>query len=357
MKYIDEFRDRRFVEKAASDIEEALDGREYRFMEVCGTHTMSIFRFGLRDMLPRNIQLLSGPGCPVCVTPCGYVDKAIAAAGIKNVIITTFGDMFRVPGSHSTLERERAKGRDIRTVYSTLDALSLARKNPGKEIVFLGVGFETTAPTVARSILMAKDEGLKNYSVLSAHKTMPRALKSLASGALEVDGFILPGHVCAITGTWPFEFLAKRHGKRCVVSGFEPSDIMQSILMLVRQKKPKVEIQYSRITSRAGNPVARRAMERVFESAPSVWRGIGRIPGSGLAIRKDFSQFDAGKKFDIKAGRGREPAGCRCGEVLKGVSIPTECPLFGKRCVPDHPVGACMVSTEGACAAYYKYYQ
>ena len=355
MKYIDEFRDRRFVEKAASHIERALKGREYRFMEVCGTHTMSIFRFGLRDMLPKAIHLLSGPGCPVCVTPCEYIDKTIAASRIKKVIIATFGDMVRVPGSYSTLEREKAKGRDIRIVYSTLNALSIARKNPGKEVIFLGVGFETTVPTVARSILIAKSEGLTNYSVLSAHKTMPEALKTLASGALKVDGFILPGHVCAITGVRPFGFLAVKLRKRCVVSGFEPSDIMQSILMLVRQKTPKVEIQYSRITSKSGNPVARRAIGRVFESASSVWRGIGDISGSGLAIRKNFSPFDAEKKFNIKIKRGGEPVGCRCGDVLKGACVPTECRFFGKRCIPDHPVGACMVSTEGACAAYYKY--
>jgi len=355
MKYIDEFRDRRLVERAASGIRSALLGREYRFMEVCGTHTMSIFRFGLRDMLPKAIELLSGPGCPVCVTPCEYIDKAIAVSRIKNVIVTTFGDMFRVPGSHSTLELEKAKGRDIRTVYSTLDALSIARKNSDKEVVFLGVGFETTVPTVARSVLIAKGECLKNYSVLSAHKTMPRALTALASGELNVDGFVLPGHVCAITGAGPFGFLASKLGKRCVISGFEPSDIMQSILMLLRQNKPKVEIQYSRITSRSGNPVARRAIDTVFEDASSVWRGIGRISDSGLVIRKSFSSFDAEKKFGIKVKRAKEPADCRCGDILKGVCIPTECRLFGKICDPDHPVGACMVSTEGACAAYYKY--
>jgi hydrogenase expression/formation protein HypD len=355
MKYIDEFRDRHLVEKTASDIKKTLSGREYRFMEVCGTHTMSIFRFGLRDMLPKAIELLSGPGCPVCVTPSEYIDKAIAVSRIKNVIVTTFGDMIRVPGSHSTLELEKAKGRDIRTVYSTLDALSIARKNPDKEVVFLGIGFETTVPTVARSILMAKSEGFRNYSVLSAHKTMPQALRALASGEINVDGFILPGHVCAITGAEPFGFLASKFGKRCVISGFEPSDIMQSILMLVRQKNAKVEIQYSRITSKSGNPIARRAIESVFENAPSIWRGIGSIHDSGLAIRKKFSQFDAEKKFGIKINRAKEPVGCRCGDVLKGLCIPTECRFFGKRCVPDHPVGACMVSMEGACAAYYKY--
>lgn len=354
MKYVDEFRDRRLIVKEAALIRAAVN-RKWRFMEVCGTHTMSIFRFGLRQVLPAGIELLSGPGCPVCVTPNGYLDKAIAVAGEKDVIVTTFGDMMRVPGSHSTLEAQKASGSDIRIVYSTTDALDIARKNPSKEVVFLGVGFETTVPTVAQSILIAKKAGIKNYSVLSAHKTMPEALRSLAVSDLNVDGFILPGHVSAITGTKPYAFLAKTYDKRCVVAGFEPLDILQSIAMLIAQRSPKVEIQYKRIASADGNPKARASMYKVFRKCDSVWRGIGKVADSGLKIKKSYSDFDAESKFNLKVPPPKENKRCRCGDVLKGLIFPTECVLFGKTCTPEHPVGACMVSGEGACAAYYKY--
>jgi len=354
MKYVDEFRDSRLIKKEAALIRSAVD-RKWRFMEVCGTHTMSIFRFGLRQILPDDIELLSGPGCPVCVTPNGYLDKAIAIAGEKNVIMTTFGDMLRVPGSRSTLEIQKASGCDIRTVYSTTDALDIAGRNPSKEIVFLGVGFETTVPTVARSIMIAKKEGIKNYSVLSAHKTMPEALGSLAGSDLKVDGFILPGHVSAITGTAPYRFLAKTYKKRCVVSGFEPLDILQSILVLIKQKSPKVEIQYKRIASSGGNPKARACIYKVFQKCDSVWRGIGKVKDSGLEIKKCYADFDAEVKFHPRPAPPKENKNCRCGDVLKGLIPPVECKLFGKTCTPQHPVGACMVSSEGACAAYYKY--
>ena len=354
MKYVDEFRNRDLIAKEAALIKARVDG-QYRFMEVCGTHTMSIFRFGLRQLLPAGIELLSGPGCPVCVTPNGYLDKAIAIAGGKNVIITTFGDMLRVPGSRSTLEIEKAAGCDIRTVYSTTDALEIAGKNPTKEVVFLGVGFETTAPTVAQSIIIAKKSGIKNYSVLSAHKTMPEALGSLAGSGLNVDGFILPGHVTAITGTAPYRFLAKILKKRCVVSGFEPLDILQSILILIKQKQPKVEIQYKRIAASGGNPKARGVIYKVFEKCDSIWRGIGNVPDSGLKIKKAYADFDAEVKFHPKVAPPKENRRCRCGDVLKGLIAPVECALFAKACTPQHPVGACMVSSEGACAAYYKY--
>lgn len=354
MKYVDEFRNRGLIAKEAAIIRSCVD-RQYRFMEVCGTHTMSIFRFGLRQLLPPYIELLSGPGCPVCVTPNGYLDKAIAIAGEKNVIITTFGDMLRVPGSRSTLEIEKAGGCDIRTVYSTTDALEIAERNPGKEVVFLGVGFETTAPTVAQSIIIAKKAGIGNYSVLSAHKTMPEALGSLAGSGLKVDGFILPGHVTAITGTSSYRFLAKILKKRCVVSGFEPLDIMQSIAILIKQKHPKVEIQYKRIAASGGNPKAREAIYKVFEKRDSVWRGIGKVPGSGLKVKKAYADFDAELKFRPKVAQPKEDSRCRCGDVLKGLIAPTECALFAKACTPERPVGACMVSSEGACAAYYKY--
>ena len=356
MKYIDEFRNRGLIAKEAALIRARVDG-QYRFMEVCGTHTMSIFRFGLRQLLPPGIELLSGPGCPVCVTPNGYLDKAIAIAREKSVIITTFGDMLRVPGSRSSLEIEKAGGCDIRAVYSTTDALEIAGKNPTKEIVFLGVGFETTTPTVAQSIIIAKKSGIKNYSVLSAHKTMPEALGSLAGSGLNVDGFILPGHVAAITGTGPYRFLAKILKKRCVVSGFEPLDILQSILILIKQKNPNVEIQYKRITTPGGNPKARAAIYKVFDKCASVWRGIGNVPDSGLKIKKAYADFDAEVKFSPKVAPPKENRRCRCGDVLKGLIAPTECSLFAKACTPQRPVGACMVSSEGACAAYYKYSQ
>jgi len=354
MKYVDEFRDGRLIKKEAAFIRAFVD-RKWRFMEVCGTHTMSIFRFGLRQILPYDIELLSGPGCPVCVTPNGYLDKAIAIAGEKNVIVTTFGDMLRVPGSDSTLEKAKAGGCDIRTVYSTTDALEIAGKNPAKEVVFLGVGFETTAPTVAQSVIIAKRLKITNYSVLSAHKTMPEALGSLAASGANVDGFILPGHVSAITGTAPYRPLAKIYKKRCVVSGFEPLDILQSIAMLIRQKSPKVEIQYKRIASGGGNPKARASIYKVFEKCGSVWRGIGKVADSGLKIKKSCRDFDAEVKFHPKVRPPKENAACRCGDVLKGLISPTECALFARACTPEHPVGACMVSGEGACAAYYKY--
>lgn len=354
MKYVDEFRDKGLIAKEAAAIRRAACDR-YRFMEVCGTHTMSIFRFGLRHLLPECIELVSGPGCPVCVTPNGYLDKAIAIARMKYVIVATFGDMFRVPGSHSTLEREKASGCDIRTVYSTTDAVDIAGRNPGKQVVFLGVGFETTAPTVAQSVITAKKEALKNYSVLSAHKTMPEALAILARSGIGVDGFILPGHVSAVTGVSVYKFLAEKHSKRCVVSGFEPIDIMQSILLLIKQKKPKVEIQYKRIASSGGNARARACMYKVFEPCDSVWRGIGNVPNSGLRLRSEYSDFDADKRFRPRIAPPKEDRRCRCGDVLKGLALPTECKLFAKGCTPEHPVGSCMVSSEGSCAAYFKY--
>jgi hydrogenase expression/formation protein HypD len=357
MKYIDEFRDKHISARVAAQIRKRVEpGRTYNIMEVCGTHTMSIFRFGLRDLLPKNINLISGPGCPVCVTPNEYLDKAIAIAALDNVIIATFGDLFRVPGSRSSLEKERAKGKDIRMVYSSLDALEIAKKNPDKEVVFLGIGFETTIPTVAVSILMAKKEKIKNYSVLSGHKTMPEVLKSLASDkSVKVNGFLLPGHVSAIIGTRPYAFLAKAHKKRCVVTGFEPLDILQGILMLITQKKPKVDIQYTRIMEKSGNIKAEKSIEKVFQKTASEWRGIGNVKNSGLKIRKEFASFDADHRFRVKIGPPKEHPGCICGSVLKGIKTPLECKLFAKVCNPQNPVGSCMVSGEGTCAAYYRY--
>ncbi|MDD5496489.1 MAG: hydrogenase formation protein HypD [Candidatus Omnitrophica bacterium] len=357
MKYVDEYRNKRLIDKVAREIRSVADkGRFYNIMEVCGTHTMNIFRFGLRDLLPSNIRLMSGPGCPVCVTPNEFIDKAIWLGGLKGVIIATFGDMFRVPGSYSSLEKEKAAGCDVRMVYSSMDALDIARKNPEREVVFLGVGFETTSPTVAQSILAARKDEIGNFSVLSGHKTMPEALRSLVRGSrLNIGGFLLPGHVSVIIGKRPYEFLSKSYKKRCVIAGFEPLDILEAILMLITQKRPAIEIQYTRVTGKSGNPIARRAMEKVFDKKASLWRGIGKIKDSGLVIKDNFSDFDAEKRFSPKIKRPKENKGCICGDVLQGVKTPLDCGLFGKACNPENPVGSCMVSTEGTCAAYYKY--
>jgi hydrogenase expression/formation protein HypD len=357
MKYVDEFRDRYIIKRLAGEIRRAMEGRAaYRIMEVCGTHTMNIFRFGLKTLLPANITLVSGPGCPVCVTPNEYIDKAIWISRLKNCIITTFGDMLRVPGSRSSLEKERTAGRSIRIVYSTTDALSIAHRNPDREIVFLAVGFETTIPTVAQSIIAAKREGIRNFSVLCGHKTMPSALKAIAEDrSIDVDGFLLPGHVSAVTGSRPYGFLASRYGRACVIAGFEPADILQSILMLVRQKRPKVEIQYTRVIKRSGNAIAKKSIAAVFFKTLSLWRGIGIIKDSGLAIRPSFREFDAEARFAPASPKTKENRLCICGDVIRGVKSPPQCPLFGSICNPANPVGACMVSSEGTCGVYYKY--
>ena len=357
MKYVDEFRDRKLIDKVAGEIRREVDsGRTYNIMEVCGTHTMSIFRFGLRDLLPENIKLISGPGCPVCVTPNEYIDKTIAMAGMKNVVIVTFGDMLKVPGSRSSLEKEKANGSEVRMVYSSLDALDMAVKDPKKEVVFLGIGFETTAPTVARSLIMAKKRNLKNYSVLCGHKTMPEVMEMLVKdGSINVDAFLLPGHVSAIIGVKPYGFLSKIYKKRCVISGFEPLDIMQSILMIIRQKDPEIEIQYKRIIEKDGNPLARKSINDTFEKCPSVWRGIGCIKDSGFKIRRSYGAFDAELKFEPHIKEPKDNVRCLCGYILKGTKTPYDCPSFARACTPESPVGACMVSSEGTCAAYYKY--
>jgi len=357
MKYVDEFRDKKLIDKVSRQIREAVDARRtYNIMEVCGTHTMSIFRFGLRDILPKNISLISGPGCPVCVTPTEFIDKAIEISNLKGAIVVTFGDMLKVPGSYSSLEKEKGRGNSIRMVYSSMDALDIARKNPGREVVFLGIGFETTVPTVAVSILTAGKEKIKNYSVLCGHKTMPEVLRALVKDEdINVDGFLLPGHVSTIIGARPYQFLSKTYKKRCVIAGFEPLDILQGILMLIRQKTPRVEVQYTRIMNTNGNPVARSAIRNVFEKVPSTWRGIGAVKASGLKIRDRYSDLDAERRFEIKVKPSKDRGGCICGSVLKGLKTPLDCKLFGKACNPANPVGACMVSSEGTCAAYYKY--
>ena len=363
MNYMDEFRNRDIVKGLAAQIIRLTAGRSepMTFMEVCGTHTMSIYQYGIRSLLPPQVRLISGPGCPVCVTPVGYVDKAVAYARQPETIITTFGDMLRVPGSSSSLMQERARGADVRIVYSTLDAVALAEKNPGKRVIFLGVGFETTAPTIAGSILTAASRGLANYFVLAAHKTIPIPMQVLsADPELGIDGYICPAHVSAIIGADAYRFLAKEQGVPCVVTGFEPADLIHGVEMLVRQiveKRSDVEIQYSRFVTREGNVKAQAILKEVFTPADAAWRGLGVIPGSGLDISEKYAAFDAEKAVPVEVEEAREPKGCLCGEVLKGKVAPSDCPLFGKACTPEDPVGACMVSSEGSCAAAYKYGQ
>lgn len=335
-------------------------GRSIRLMEVCGTHTMTAFRSGLRSLLPANVALLSGPGCPVCVTPDDYVDRAIAIARRPDAIITTFGDLLRVPGTESSLERERAKGADIRVVYSALDALALAKKQPDRKIVFLGVGFETTAPTVAWSIRQAERDGLGNFLVLSAHRTMPPAMSALLQGGeVAIDGFLCPGHVSAIIGLRPYEFICRDFSLPCVVAGFEADDMLAAIAMLFKQMaegRAQVENQYTRGVSAEGNSEAQAIMAEVFEPCDAEWRGLGVIPSSGLGIRAAYRAHDAQTVFKPKpCAKSVKRFACLCGDVLRGAKLPTACTLFRTACTPETPVGACMVSSEGACAAYYRY--
>lgn len=338
----------------------AKQGRSVTLMEVCGTHTVSIARNGLRSLMPENVKLASGPGCPVCVTSNHDIDRVMAIAKVPNVIITTFGDMTRVPGSTSSLLAEQAKGADVRIVYSPLDALTIARENPEREVVFVGVGFETTTPLVAMAVKRAAQEGLSNFSVIGAHKNMPGALEAIVNDPqLQVDALILPGHVSTIIGAKPYEFLAQRYGIPGVITGFEPNDMLQGIAMLLRQLaegRTEVEIAYARGVMPEGNPTALAAIDEVFETVPANWRGIGQIEGSGYRIREEFAQFDAMKRFDVEVEPVREHAGCRCGDVLRGAITPADCPLFRKVCTPENPVGPCMVSSEGACSAYFRYY-
>lgn len=357
-KFIDEYRNSEIAQQLGAVLK-AYNGNSVKLMEVCGTHTMAIFKFGIRELLPKNIKLVSGPGCPVCVTPSYYIDSAIELSRRANVIITTFGDMMRVPGSNSSLLREKAEGRDIRIVYSPLDSLKIAIDNPNKRIVFLSIGFETTTPVIALSILNAKEKGIKNYLALTANKTIPEALKLLSEDKdIGVDGFLYPGNVSVIIGTKHYEFLAENYKIPGVVSGFEPLDILQSIITLVsniNMKKNIVENLYSRIVTREGNKIAQEKVYEVFEPTDSDWRGIGNIKSSGMKIREAYCDFDAWKVFDLTHHKSEEPKGCLCGEVLKGKKIPVDCKLFNNVCTPENPVGACMVSTEGTCAAYFKY--
>ena len=361
MKYIDEFRNAAAAKELAAEIGRAAAkaerGGPLRFMEVCGGHTMAIHRFGIPGLLPEGIEMLSGPGCPVCVTPTTYLDRAIELAAEANATLTTFGDLYHVPGAAETLEDAAARGADVRVVYSARDALKLAEDNPEREVVFLAIGFETTAPGTAATVLEAHSKGVRNFRILSGHKTMPEALRALVSAPeVALDGFILPGHVSTITGPEPYEFLPREFGMACCVTGFEPTDILMAVLALVRQvveQKPTVENQYRRAVRAGGNPRARETVYEVFEPTDAQWRGIGLIPGSGLSVRERWASYSV--EPPDPAIPSAEYKACRCAQVLRGLVRPPECPLFGKACVPDSPVGPCMVSSEGACAAYYKY--
>jgi len=361
MKYLSEFRNKEIVDKLARRINDLMADidRDITLMEVCGTHTMVIFRYGIKDTLPPGLHLLSGPGCPVCVTSNEYLDKAIAYASQDGVIIATFGDMVKVPGSASSLVKEKSNGARIRVVYSSLEALKIAQDNPRSKVIFLGIGFETTAPTVASSILIASQEKLSNYFVLSGHKIMPPAMRALVEdGQIKIDGFICPGHVSAITGSKIYEFISRDYGIPCVVAGFEPIDVLQSISLILSQIKSgqaKVENEYKRAVTKEGNLKAQSLMEEVFNLDTSNWRGIGEIEQSGLKIREKYRDFDVEKRFPISIEESHENPECICGAILKGLKTPLDCSLFKKVCHPTHPVGACMVSAEGTCAAYYKY--
>lgn len=361
MKFQDEFRSRELVQNMAANIcrMAAHLTTPVNFMEVCGTHTMSIYQYGIRSLLPENVRLVSGPGCPVCVTPISYVDTALACTADPDIIIATFGDMLRVPGSRSSLMEQRAGGADIRIVYSSLDAVALAKNNPGRRVVFLGVGFETTAPTIAASILTAASQKLTNYCVLAAHKTMPVPMDILSGDPdLNLSGYLCPAHVSTVIGGNAYKPLAEKYHIPCVVTGFEPADVMQGIEMLLAQilrNESSVEIQYSRAVTWEGNPKAKALLDQFFVPCDTAWRGLGVLPGSGLAIRPEFGAFDAEHVMTLAVPDAVENPACRCGEVLKGKLTPFNCPLFGSVCTPESPVGACMVSSEGTCAAAYKY--
>ena len=362
MKYVDEFRDPRKAEALLYEIQKLGNQLEkpIKIMEICGGHTHSIFKYGIEDMLPDTIELIHGPGCPVCVMPKGRLDDAIALSQNPNVIFTTFGDAMRVPGSQYSLLQARAKGADIRMVYSPLDSLKIAKENPNKEVIFFAIGFETTAPSTAFTLLQAAAENLQNFSLFANHVLVIPALKALLDNAdLQLEGFIGPGHVSMVIGSNPYQFIAQEYQKPVVVSGFEPLDILQSVWMLLQQLlegRCEVENQYNRLVQKQGNTNALAAMNQVFEVRETFeWRGLGDISHSGLKIRPEYAQFDAEVKFTIPGIKVADHKACKCGEILKGVLKPWQCKVFGTACTPETPIGTCMVSSEGACAAYYKY--
>ena len=358
MKYIDEFRDPELARKLVARIHRN-STQKITLMEFCGGHTVAIFRHGIRQLLPQNITMLSGPGCPVCVTANSDLDKTIALAHLPNTIITTFGDLFKVPGSYSSLAEVKAEGSDIRIVYSVQDALDIARDNPDKSVIFIGIGFETTAPTIAASVLEAERERITNYYILPLNKLCPPIMKALLKlGEINISGIIAPGHVSAIIGSYPYNFIPKDFSVACVISGFEPLDILLSIDMLLNQIETgdcKVEIAYRRGVKAEGNREAIRLLGEVFEDGEACWRGIGMVSSSGLKLNKKYQRYDVENNFNIETRPALEPKGCICGSILRGVSTPPDCKLFRQKCTPEQPVGPCMVSSEGSCATYYQY--
>ncbi len=359
IKYLDEYRDSDLATKLVDKIKSSNFPKKLKIMEVCGTHTMSISRFGIRQALKEKIELISGPGCPVCVTPTSYIDKAVEYSKNERNIITTFGDMFRVPGSKSTLEKEKSDGANIKVVYSPLDSIKIALDNPDKNVIFLSVGFETTTPTVAGMIQLADNQRIMNLFVLCANKLVPPALKViLEDKEIQVDGFLMPAHVSTMIGYEPYRFVVNEYGIPSVIAGFEALDILAAITMLIRQfnaKSSALENEYKRFAKSQGNKKAISLMNELFEPVNAIWRGFSIIPDSGLKLRRKYSHMDIEEVQPVKVDEIPEPKGCLCADIVKGKGKPIECRLFGKKCTPQNPVGACMVSSEGTCAAYYKY--
>jgi len=361
MRFVDEYRSGDVAKRLAEQIEELVEpGRKYKVMEVCGGHTHSIYQHGVEDLLPDEVELVHGPGCPVCVIPMGRQDDAIAIAERPEVIFTTFGDMMRVPASNGSLLDAKSRGADVRMVYSPLDALKIARDNPDRQVVFFAIGFETTTPSTAVTLLRARAEGIRNFSLFANHVTIIPAIRAiLDSPDLRLDGFIGPGHVATVIGTRPFRFIARDWGRPVVVSGFEPLDVLQGVHMVLSQLRDgrcEVENQYSRVVRDEGNPAAMKAIGQTMELRTTFeWRGLGFISQSALKLRDEFADWDAEVLYEVPGVRVADPKACQCGEVLKGVIKPWECKVFGTACTPEHPIGTCMVSSEGACAAYYNY--
>jgi hydrogenase expression/formation protein HypD len=361
MRFVDEYRSGDVARGLAARIAELVEpGRTYKVMEVCGGHTHAIYKHGVEDLLPDEVELVHGPGCPVCVIPMGRQDDALAIAERPEVIFATFGDMMRVPSTRGSLLDAKARGADVRMVYSPLDALKLARRNPDREVVFFAIGFETTAPSTALTLLRAQAEGVRNFFVFCNHVTIIPAIRAiLDSPDLRLDGFIGPGHVSTVIGTRPYRFIAHDYGKPVVVSGFEPLDVLQGVYQVLRQLREgrsEVENQYRRVVREEGNPLALRAMAQTMRLRTTFeWRGLGFISQSALALRPELADLDAELRYEVPGVRVADPKACQCGEVLKGVIKPWECKVFGTACTPDHPIGTCMVSSEGACAAYYNY--
>ena len=357
MKFIDEFRDKEIAGGLIQRIRNN-SSRPIQLMEVCGTHTVSIFRYGIRGLLPEHIRLLSGPGCPVCVTSNEDIDLAIALSRQKDVVIVTFGDMMKVPGSTSSLQKEKAEGRDIRIIYSSLEALKIAKEHPDRKVILLAIGFETTSPTIAVAILRAKNENLHNLFFLNSQKRVPPALLALLqTKRIKIDGLILPGHVSTIIGTIPYQFIAREFGRPAVITGFEPLDILQGIWMLVKQieeNRATIEVQYRRVVHEEGNPIALSKIGEVFEKDESRWRGLGVIPDTGYRFKESYKEMDV-RNFEVDVEPSREHPECVCGEVLQAIKTPLECRLFKRVCHPENPIGPCMVSIEGTCHTYFKF--